>query len=124
MRPQSNANGYQTLWCIDPWKAIQTTWLMRAGAISGEASGGKRSSAGRKVCPSAAATCLAGQKALQLHFLQPAQGAAKRKGEITVGIQVPHRHRRLDVQRHAAVVTFVHHGDEAAHAVVLHRERG
>ena len=41
---------------------------------------------------------------LQLHFLQPAEGAAEGEGQVTLGVQVFQRHGGFQVERHAAVV--------------------
>ena len=56
---------------------------------------------------------------LQLHFLQPAEGAAEGEGQVTLGVQLGQRHGGFQVERHAAVVAFVDQGDKENNRAVI-----
>ncbi|MNL13329.1 hypothetical protein D3C87_1342320 [compost metagenome] len=57
----------------------------------------------------------------QLHFLQTTERAAEREFQIAFGVQRLHGHLRFEVQRHFAVVAFVHQGNKPPDAIVVHR---
>ena len=65
----------------------------------------------------------AGAEALQLHLAQATERTAEGKIEVALSVEFIQGHRGLDVEWHATVVALVDQGDEAAHRIVIKRQR-